>query len=70
MFADIFSYDNELRYEGEKRGEQKGKLEGKQEEQFKIVSKLLKKGYDTKTIMELTEISDHRLEEIKAQLKK
>ncbi|MCL1948383.1 MAG: Rpn family recombination-promoting nuclease/putative transposase [Turicibacter sp.] len=61
MFAEIFSYDNELKYEG--------KLEAEREKEYKYVSKLLKKGYDSETIKDLTEITDERLEEIKEEVK-
>ena len=76
MFAEVFSYDNELRQEGMQKGMQEGMqkgmqqgiAKGRQEEKIEMVKNGLAKGIDIATIQILTGLDEELLIELQKQI--
>ena len=62
MFAELFSYDNELRAEGEAQGIEKGIKQGERAEKFKIASDMKKDGMPLNVIIKYTELSEEEIQ--------
>ena len=54
----------EGRQEGRQEGIQEGRQEGREEERIKIAKKMLQKGNDVETIIEMTELSREKVESL------
>ena len=84
MFAETYSYENELKYvgrqegileglqkgmeEGMQKGLQKGKQEGTQNEKLEIARKGILNGFDVKSIVLLTELDESVILELQNEL--
>lgn len=55
--------------EGIKEGEEKGRQEGKREEQIEIAKKMIEKGIDTRTIIELIGLTEEEIDSIYTKMK-
>ena len=68
MFAEVFSYDNELRNEGHRQGFQRGKQEGRQEGRqegiIDIAKRMKEAGADIAFILQTTGLSKEQLVEL------
>ena len=69
MFAEVYSYENELLYTGRQEGLSQGRAEGETLKAIKVAQNLLKIGLSTKQIAESTELSLEEVMELQEQMK-
>ena len=68
MNYDLFSYDNQLRWEGREEGRKEGRKEGKKEASRNVAKKLLEAGIPVETITACTELTLKEVTKIRKTL--
>ena len=68
MFAEIFSYDQELIDKGVEKGIEKGIAKGREEGRIEIAKKMIQRGDEVEGIAELTLLSIAEIENLKKEL--